>query len=597
MLILYRTCFLELLLFSILALLLGPLILRLASRGSAYLSLLDGATMVLVVGFVLVHIMPRAFQVAGFPVVLIAIAGLLVPGWLERSLKRVASRTHALTLTVATVGLVAHALFDGVALGLPNTDHSGETSMLALAVVFHRLPIAITLWWLVRPSGLRAAISILFAVGAATLIGYFLATDFSAMLNAEWLAYAHALVAGSLLHVLFHRPLPKTTNTDSQDTFWSGVGALLALGVVLYTADAHPHFAHEASFASSFLALCLATAPALLLGLSLAGLLQVVFPSTPLSWMRSGSAPGDAVRGMVFGLPLPICSCGVIPLYRTLIKRGVPSAAAMAFLVATPELGLDAILISIPLLGGELTLARVISAALVALLVGAFVGAWAEKRTVRSSTEAEDAQPPPNSMAKRLLFGLRYGLVEVVDSVGPWLVLGLAIAAMVEPVLNLSGLQALPSGLDVLLFALLGLPTYVCASGATPLAAALILKGISPGAALAFLLAGPATNATTFGVLSKLHNRTVAFGFGFAVVLLSMVLGLVVNAIVATNGGLNSVPHHHDDYGVIAWGSLAILTVAFGLSLLRIGPRGFISHILTAHDEGESNDDHDHCCH
>ena len=587
----------ELLILSIAALMLGPLILRLANRGHGYISFLDGAVLVLVVGFVSVHIMPRAFHVAGPLALVVALAGLLVPGWIERSLKRVASRTHTLTLSVAIVGLVAHAFFDGIALALPNTTHSEETSMLALAVVLHRLPIAITLWWLVKPSGTRAAVTILAAVGFATGLGYATAADFAGVLNAEWLAYAHALIAGSLLHVLFHRPIPGGA-VVGKSNFWSGAGALAALAVVLATADSHPDVAGEISFASTFLSLALTTAPALLLGFSLAGLLQIVFPSTPLGWMRSGSAPGDAVRGLVFGLPLPICSCGVIPLYRTLIRRGVPTSAAMAFLVATPELGLDAILISFPLLGGQLTLARIVAATLVALLVGTVVGAWADrladKRGTRAKSEQEPEEENHESLAKRVALGLRYGLVEVVDSVGPWLLLGLVIASLVEPLLSMDWMSSFPNGMDVVLFAFLGLPTYVCASGATPLAAALIAGGVSPGAALAFLLAGPATNATTFGVLSKLHERRVAIGFGLGVVLLSVLLGVIANRVLGT-AGLGAMAHHHDSHGMVAWACLAVLTVAFALSILRIGPRGFISHVLTAHDEDTAEDDH--CCH
>src|SRR5262249_2353500 len=142
--------------------------------------------------------------------------------------------------------------------------------------------------------------------------------------------------------------------------------------------------------------------------------------------------------------------------------------------------------------------------------------------------------------------GLRYGLVEVVDHVGPWLVAGLAVAALIEPLLAAPWLTHLPWGLDVLLFTLLGMPAYVCASGAPPLAAVLIANGVSPGAAIAFLLSGPGTNVTCFGVLSKLHGRRVAAFFGAAMVVVGMIVGLGVNLLVERGAvAVPTLAHEH----------------------------------------------------
>ena len=113
----------------------------------------------------------------------------------------------------------------------------------------------------------------------------------------------------------------------------------------------------------------------------------------------------------------------------------------------------------------------------------------------------------------------RTGFVDVLDETGPWIVFGLAVAALMAAELDLSGLASLPNSIQLPLFALIGLPVYVCAPGATPLVAVLIALGVSPGAALVFLLTGPATNVTTFGVLTKLHGRAVAIGFAASVVL------------------------------------------------------------------------------
>ena len=176
----------------------------------------------------------------------------------------------------------------------------------------------------------------------------------------------------------------------------------------------------------------------------------------------------------------------------------MPASAAIGFLVATPELGLDAILISIPLLGPELTGVRLIAAFVVAYAVAVFVGRGL--RSIAPMEQHSDSTPPP-PVQTRLKNGVHFGLVELFDHTFPWVLAGLLVAAWAEPILNESVFATIPSYLQVPLFAIIGIPVYVCASGSTPLAAIAIHKGISPGAAIAFLIAGPATNVTTFGIL------------------------------------------------------------------------------------------------
>src|SRR5690606_17993750 len=162
-------------------------------------------------------------------------------------------------------------------------------------------------------------------------------------------------------------------------------------------------------------------------------LVQVIVPTATLAWLATGRPAGEAARGAAFGLPLPICSCSVIPLYESLVRARVPATAAMAFLIATPLLGLDAVLISLPLLGGELTLARAVAAALLAFVAGWWIGGRAR----------EDAAPPEpvraferGGLLPRLRVGLHVGFGDVVDHTAPWLILGIGAAALVEPMLG-----------------------------------------------------------------------------------------------------------------------------------------------------------------
>ena len=302
------------------------------------------------------------------------------------------------------------------------------------------------------------------------------------------------------------------------------------------------------------------------------------FPRSSIAWLRRGGTWGQALRGMAVGLPFPICSCGVVPLYRSLVRKGAPPAAGLAFLVATPELGLDAVLLSIPLLGGEMTLARVIGAALVALLVGGIVG--------RFSAKAAAEQPDTEAVAtsggfwERLRGGMKDSFGEGMDHTAPWIILGLVIAALAGPFLSELSLDAVPAVWEVPLFALVGLPMYVCASGATPLVAVLLLHGVSPGAALAFLLTGPATNVTTFGVLSQLHGRRLALAFSLVMMALSIAAGFVTNLCLSSGGAVAGSEHSHESAGWLGWGCLIVLALAYTASLLRRGPRRFVGEIL-----------------
>lgn len=348
---------------------------------------------------------------------------------------------------------------------------------------------------------------------------------------------------------------------------------------------AHGPGGHGATFADRFLDLALESAPALLLGFILAGFVSVLLPRAPLRWLRTGSSFSRTAKGVAFGLPLPICSCGVVPMYQSLIKRGAPPSAAMAFLIATPEIGIEAIALSVPFLGVELTVIRLVAAGLVALVVGWLVG-----RSLPTQGEATPdlSTAETRSMGARVRDAFKFGLVEIVDETAAWLLVGLAIAAAIEPAALSEWLAHVPSVLEVAAFALIGLPIYVCASGATPLAAAMILAGASPGAAIAFLIAGPATNVTTYGVLAQLHSPRRALLFGAAMLVASVVVGVSVDiffsglTIPATEGG-------HAEHGSwLAWSCLAVLSTAFVAAIIRQGPRAFLATVISL------GDSHDH---
>lgn len=378
-------------------------------------------------------------------------------------------------------------------------------------------------------------------------------------------AHAHAHIHGSHGHDHHVRP---PSSVDLWSAFAAVLGIAVVVGVVVKPGDHHTPAVLETA-----LELALETAPALALAYLIAGLLYGALNPAAAAWLGTGGRFGQGFKGVAFGLPLPICSCGVLPLYQTLVLRGVPATAAMGFLIATPELGIDALLISLPLLGVQLTVARAVAALVVALAVAWIVGPQVPELVV-AHEQPQDARP----LAERLWAGLRFGLVDLVDHTLPWVLLGLLIAAFAQPLLSGSWMVALSPWLQVPLFALIGVPVYVCASGATPLAAVMIYQGISPGAALAFLLAGPATNLTTFGVLGNLHGTRVAWAFGAAVTVGAVLCGWFLDLLPITVAP-DPTSHSHADPSLWQLGGLGFLTVLALASLVRQGPRGMVGQV------------------
>ncbi len=556
------------------------------------LSLLDGFIFVAIGGLVLVYLLPESFSVGGWVTLLFALGGLFGPTLIERAFRRAARRVHIAAMVLGLTGLCLHGLMDGSALAPHHHAHLGHAHLLPFAVIIHRLPVGLTIWWLLRPAfGVRVAASVLGLVGLATIAGFALGTFFTADLSSGGLACFQALVAGSLLHVVFHQPHLDDTKcgcgrSTPANRWFEGTGALLGILLMAILVSGGSPLDKDSIITggfSTFLGLSLEIAPVLLLAYVAAGMLNAFLPHSSVRWMRRGSLWFQSMRGMAVGLPFPVCSCGVVPLYQTLIKRGAPPTAAMAFLVATPELGLDAVLVSFPLLGFEMTVLRVFCAALVALVTGRLVGGMLSRQAPAALPVVADSgalSTTPKTVLTRIWNGLRVGLLEVVDSTAPWILFGLCIAAVAHPLLEGGWLAAIPDEWQVLLFALLGLPTYVCASGATPLVAVLLFSGVSPGAALAFLLTGPASNVTTFGMMGRLHGRKIALLFCLTIIGLTLGLGYLINFLFPDVASVSLEQISNSAVAPFNWFCLILLTLSYLFSLLRRGARHFVGELF-----------------
>ncbi len=596
----------------------APPLLWLTRLSAGLRAALDGFVLVVVAGVALLHLGPHALLHGG----VVAIAGIAVGALLPVALHRAGRSGLWVASALGVLGV--HALVEGAALGLMDTSLSVG---VGAAVVAHRLPVGLAV--VAASRGLFQAGVVLAALAGLTVLG-FISGDLL------WEAMPHAVhsltegaIVGGLLHVVFKHGLPEpepepepepmtftpmaqsssmvlTTPPvhdhaecghlhdhahhdhshhhdhagDPRQRRASAIGAVLgvlALTGLASVSGQSEALAHLHASVRAFVSLTVTSAPALLAGFVLAGLVSSFLDPARAGWLSGGRSGSQALRGVLFGLPLPVCSCGVVPMYRSLIQRGVPVAAGLAFLVATPELGLDAVLLSVPLLGVPLTVARVVAAFLVAFVVAVLVSGAAG-----SKAPPRDEPPPPDRDAKtRLREGLRYGLIDLVDHTLPWILIGLVLAALAEPLLDHELLATLPPVVQVPLAAMVGVPLYVCASGATPLAAVAVHKGLSSGAALAFLLAGPATNVTTFGILSALHGRKLALQFGLALTLAAVGMGWAVDILGVAVPEI-AHPDHVDDHGLNIVGLAAAVAVG-GLavaSLWRQGARGMLEQVL-----------------
>ena len=591
------------LLATLLALAAGPALYAFGRHNARMLAFLDGFVLISIAGLVVLEVVPGTFTQGGPWSVAFLLVGLFGPTLLERLFRNAERATHIGALGFAVCGLVFHALGDGVVLAPGYVDWA-----LPAAVVVHSIPVGMAVWWLLAPTfGAGPPLVALLAMAAGTLAGYFYGDALSATLGQQAWAWFQSLIAGTILHVIFGRPHLHGDEEDPQHEHleqrlpapvarFEGYGNLLALAALAIVGLFHSSAAAQADVLHRALDLALESAPALLLAYVIGGFLFGELPESLTRWLSAGGRLSQALRGTAIGLPLPLCSCSALPLYHSLSKRGVAPAAALAFLIAAPEIGLTALFVSLPLLGVEMTLVRVGAAAVLAVLVGYLVAAWATSKGTDSFAPAcahdhdhhhhgsKESVPFERS---RWVRAARAGFVDLVDGTASWIILGIVVAAAAEPLLMQMLWAEWPDLLEVAVFAAVGMPIFVCAAGATPLVAVLLAAGVSPGAAVAFLLTGPATNVSTFGVLRQLHGAHMAWMFAIVTAAGAIGIGMAINALPLTvmrDAAVAEAPAT-----LLEQLSLVALAALYVASLLRRGGRAFLADLYDGDRAAEAH--------
>lgn len=297
------------------------------------------------------------------------------------------------------------------------------------------------------------------------------------------------------------------------------------------------------------LELYLDAAPWLLLGLIAAGLIKAWVPETLINRWLGGTGLWPTTKAALLGAPLPLCSCGVMPAALGLHRAGASRSSTLSFLIATPETGVDSIAISYALLGPVMAVVRPVAAIFSAIITGLLASlAPALPATMTDNTVScsggsccssgcgttPEAKP---GLVTTTLQGLRYAATDILDDIAPWLAIGIVLAGVVATWVPPQALAEWGSGLPAMFVMLLvGVPMYICATASTPLAAALLLAGISPGTVLVFLLAGPATNIATLLVVRKELGTATLFAYLAGIAGTSISFGLFLDWLLASTG-------------------------------------------------------------
>jgi uncharacterized membrane protein YraQ (UPF0718 family)/copper chaperone CopZ len=312
--------------------------------------------------------------------------------------------------------------------------------------------------------------------------------------------------------------------------------------------------------------LLLEMAPWLILGLVFAGILKVYFPQKHIDRYLGKSDFKSSLNASLLGIPMPLCSCGVIPTGISFFKNGASKGATNSFLISTPQTGVDSIFATYSMLGWPFAVLRPVVAFFTGVLGGVFTnlfvkdkpkpaspfanftidtGAVAGAETCDDNCGCGDEEVEDNRHS--VIRAADYAFVELLQDISKWLIIGFLAAALIAVVIPndfFSRFQGL--GLvEILVILLASIPIYICATGSIPIAAVLLLKGVSPGAALVFLMAGPATNVATMTVLGKTMGRKSLIIYLATIIGGAIVFGMLTNLFIPADFIISKVMHIH----------------------------------------------------
>lgn len=307
----------------------------------------------------------------------------------------------------------------------------------------------------------------------------------------------------------------------------------------------------------------------LLIGFLFAGVLHIYIRKERVGRYLGGNNLRSVANASIFGVPLPLCSCGVIPAGLSFYKNGASKGSTVSFLISTPQTGIDSIMVTYSLLGLPFAIIRPIVAFITGLAGGVFANKANGPEHVAKVHDTNEKKAYSSAFGK-MKEAIRYGYIELLQDISKWLIIGLMIAAILS--------IAIPEGffttyieykwLNILIVLAASVPIYVCATGSVPIAAVLLMKGLSPGAALVFLMAGPATNVATITVLAKTLGRKTVLVYLATIIGGAVLSGLFIDAFLPSQWFLLTITHTGHAHFLPEWVKLGS-SIILGILLLN----------------------------
>jgi len=346
--------------------------------------------------------------------------------------------------------------------------------------------------------------------------------------------------------------------------------------------------------------------PFLLLGFLFAGILHVFVPSMVYSRYLSGHSFRSVFYAALFGVPLPLCSCGVLPTAMGLRKEGASKGATVSFLIATPETGVDSIAATYSLMGLPFAIVRPITAFMTSLFAGTVINTFDKEETPYSVKESDepychchhDTDTSELSFVGKIKEALRYAFVDMMEDIGKWLVVGLLVAGLITVFVPNEFFEIFKGNtlLSMLLVLCIAIPMYICATGSIPIAVALIMKGLTPGAALVLLMAGPACNVASLLVINKFLGRRTLLLYLLSIILGAVAAGVIIDQL-PSEWFMPTLMRTADccEAESISWFNIAC-TIILALLLLHALYNHYVKGQDCCHCHDNAGNDEAHCC-
>jgi uncharacterized membrane protein YraQ (UPF0718 family) len=336
----------------------------------------------------------------------------------------------------------------------------------------------------------------------------------------------------------------------------------------------------------------------LVIGLLIGGVFKTLIPTKFLHKHLSQPGFASIIKAAILGAPLPLCSCGVIPAAMGLRDAGASKSATTSFLVSTPETGVDSVFITYAMMGPFMAISRPIIALFSAITTGTLVNFFdaehdeIDKKNIETSccsskSQSQDKKQPTEkdsccskeevkneNYLSKIFSGVKYAFTNLLDEIIFWLAIGLLFAAIVQTFVPSDLLIKYGTGwTGMLVMLVVGIPMYVCATASTPIAAGFLMAGISPGAVIVFLMAGPATNMATLGIINQQMGRRTMLLYLLGIMSTSLLSGFAINWLVSSND-INVAEHLKTHTGLIPfWLQIISLLLLLGLSLRKWLPK------------------------